>query len=113
MSFSRYRLSAGVLAVGPALILFTGCSGGAPTEGATQAAATPAPAATAPPASPVATSVSKPAAGAAARTATPSVDRYANSAPAAPAAKPAVDFDGDAFKAAVANQSVVGDRYSR
>lgn len=106
MSFSRSRLSAGVLAVGPALILAAGCSGGSPAEGTPQAAATPAPAA-----APAATK--KPVVSAAARPTTAEFDRYANPTPAAPAATPAIDFDGDAFKSAVANQSVVGDRYSR
>lgn len=106
MSFSRYRLSAGVLGVGPALILVAGCSGRTTAEGTPQAAATPA-ASTAP------ATTTKPVAGAAARPAPAEYDRYANPAPAAPAAKPAIDFDGDAFKSAVANESVVGDRYSR
>lgn len=99
MSFSRYRLSAGVLGVAPALILVAGCSGGTTAEGTPQAAAT-----TVAPKS-IANTTS-PAGGA-------SFDRYANPAPAAPAAKPAIDFDGDAFQSAVANESVVGDRYSR
>ena len=106
MSFSRYCPSAGVLAVGPALVLLAGCSSGTPAEGTPQAAATPAPS-TAP------ATTNKPVASTAARPASADYDRYANPAPAAPAAKPAIDFDGEAFKSAVANESVVGDRYSR
>jgi len=103
MSFSRYRLPAGVLAAGPLLFLVIGCSGGTPVEGTPQAGAT----AAAPTARASATSNTTN------RTSDASFDRYANPAPAAAAAKPAIDFDGDAFKSAVANQSVVGDRYSR
>lgn len=106
MSFASLRLPAGVFAAGPLLFVMIGCSGGTPTESTPQAAATPATAAA--PAAVAAKSNSP-----ATSTASPSFDRYANPAPAAPAAKPAIDFDGDAFKAAVANQSVVGDRYSR
>lgn len=101
MSFSRYRLAAGVLAAGPLLFLVIGCSGGATVEATPQAVAAP-----------VATTT-KPAANAASPAGAASFDRYANPAPATPAAKPAIDFDGEAFKSAVANQSVVGDRYSR
>jgi hypothetical protein len=106
MSFASLRLPAGVFAAGPLLFVMIGCSGGAPAESTPQAAATPATAAA--PAA-VAAKPTSPAT----RVATPSFDRYANPAPATPAAKPAVDFDGEAFKSAVANQSVVGDRYSR
>lgn len=105
MSFASLRLPAGVFAAGPLLFVMIGCSGGAPAESTPQAAATPAAAAPAA----VAAKPTSPAT----RAATPSFDRYANPAPTTPAAKPAVDFDSEAFKSAVANQSVVGDRYSR
>jgi hypothetical protein len=111
MSFASFRLPAGALAAGPLLFLMMGCSGGTPAEGTPQAGATPAAAAA--PAAVAAQAVNARPASSAARTATPAYDRYANPAPTTPAAKPAVDFDGEAFKSAVANQAVVGDRYSR
>jgi hypothetical protein len=101
MSFFRYRLAAGALAAGPLLFVMIGCSGGTPAEGTSQAAAA------------AAATPTKPEANAANPAGAASFDRYANPAPTTPAAKPAVDFDGEAFKSAVANQAVVGDRYSR
>lgn len=106
MSFASLRLPAGVFAAGPLLFVMIGCSGGAPAESSPQAAATPTTAA-APAAVAAKPTSSVP------RAATSTYDRYANPAPTTPVAKPAVDFDGDAFKSAVANQAVVGDRYSR
>jgi hypothetical protein len=106
MSFASLRLPAGVFAAGPLLFVMIGCSGGAPAESMPQAAATPTTAAA------PADLAAKPNSSAA-RPTTPTYDRYTNPAPATPAAKPAIDFDGEAFKSAVANQSVVGDRYSR
>lgn len=107
MSFASYRLPASLLGMGPALLLLAGCSGGGPAENASQASspATP-PAAAAADAAPA----SRPAAPA---TKVATIDRYANPAPTTPSPKPAIDFDGDVFRAAAANQTVVGDRYSR
>ncbi|TWT97062.1 hypothetical protein Pla108_28390 [Botrimarina colliarenosi] len=115
MSLASYRLLSGAVWSTPALILAIGCSGGATTDPTPQAASPPvtssaatSPAAASPTPMAVATPTAPPTAAV-----TATYDRYANPAPRAAGPKPVVEFNDESFRAAAADKSVVGDRYSR